>query len=56
MSARGIDPTLLSSVERDEYVVEPSVVAEAVLRSWMLVAPEPFDGSVGAEQKEARAA
>jgi hypothetical protein len=56
MSAREIDPTLLSSVERDEYVVEPSVVAEAVLRSWMLVAPEAFHGSVGAQQEESRAA
>jgi hypothetical protein len=56
MSSRGIDPTLLSSVERDEYVVEPSVVAEAVLRSWMLVAPEPFHGSFRADQDEAAAA
>jgi hypothetical protein len=56
MSVRGIDQTLQLSVERKEYVVDSSAVAEAVLRSWMLVAPEPVNGTVGAEQDEAAAA
>lgn len=56
MSARGIDPTLVTSVERNEYVVEPSVVAEAVLRSWMLVTPETLHGASEPEQDEVAAA
>jgi len=56
MSVRGIDPTLQLSVEREEYVVDSSAVAEAIVRSWMLVASEPVYGTVGVEQDEAAAA
>lgn len=56
MSVRGIDPTLALSVEREEYEVDSSAVAEAILRSWMLVAPEPGYGSAVVEQDEAAAA
>jgi hypothetical protein len=56
MSVRGIDPTLQLIVERDEYVVDSSAVAEAIVRSWMLVAAEPPHGTVWTEQDEAAAA
>jgi hypothetical protein len=54
MSARGkIDPSLRESVELGEYAVDSREVAEAVMRSWMLVAAEPADGPVGTEHDEA---
>jgi hypothetical protein len=52
MAGRGMDPTLQVSVAQGEYVVDSREVAEAVLRSWMLVAAEPGDGPVGAEEDE----
>jgi hypothetical protein len=56
MTGRGkIDPALRESVEMGQYAVDSSAVAEAVMRSWMLVAVEPADGSLGAEQEEAAA-
>jgi hypothetical protein len=53
MSVRGIDPTLQTSVAQGQYVVDTREVAEAIVRSWMLVATEPGQGSVGAEEDEA---
>jgi hypothetical protein len=54
MSARGnIDPSLRESVELGEYAVDSREVAEAVMRSGMLVAAEPADGPVGTEHDEA---
>jgi hypothetical protein len=54
MSTRGkIDPSLRESVELGEYAIDSRQVAEAVMRSWMLVAAEPTDGPVGTEHDEA---
>ena len=52
MPLRGIDPTLQLSVEREEYIVDSSAVAEAIVRSWMLVAAEPGHGPVRADEEE----
>ena len=53
MRGRGIDPTLQTSVEQGQYIVDTREVAEAIVRSWMLVAAEPGHGTVGAEEDEA---
>jgi hypothetical protein len=53
MSGRGIDPTLQTSVEQGRYTVDSREVAEAIVRSWMLVAGEPGHGPVRAEEDEA---
>ena len=56
MTGRGkIDPALRESVELGQYAVDSRVVADAVLRSWMLVPAEPVEGPVRAEQDEAAA-
>jgi hypothetical protein len=52
MSGRGVDPTLQTSVKQGQYVVDSREVAEAIVRSWMLVAPEPGQWPVGAEEEE----
>jgi hypothetical protein len=52
MIGRGIDPTLQTSVTQGSYVVDTREVAEAIVRSWMLVAAEGH-GPVGAEEDEA---
>ena len=43
MAGRGIDPALRRNVERGQYEVDARAVAEAVLRSWMLVATQARD-------------
>jgi hypothetical protein len=53
MAGRGIDPTLQVSVERGQYEVDSREVAEAVLRSWMLVPPEAGERPLRAEEDEA---
>ena len=53
MTGRGIDPTLQTNVEKGHYVVDSREVAEAIVRSWMLVAAEPRHGAVRPEQEEA---
>ena len=53
MTGRGIDPTLQTNVEMGHYVVDTREVAEAIVRSWMLVAAEPGHGTVLAEEDEA---
>jgi hypothetical protein len=54
MTGRGIDPTLQTSVEMGHYVVDTREVAEAIVRSWMLVAAETGHGTtVLAEEDEA---
>jgi hypothetical protein len=53
MTGRGIDPTLQTSVERGQYEVDTREVAEAIVRSWMLVAAEPGLGSGRPEKEEA---
>ena len=53
MTGRGmIDPMLRESVEMGQYAVDSRAVAEAVIRSWMLVTGEPADGPVRTEQEE----
>ena len=53
MTGRGIDPTLQTSVEKGHYVVDTREVAEAIVRSWMLVAAEPGHGAFRADEEEA---
>ena len=53
MRGIGVDPTLQTSVEQGHYVVDTREVAEAIVRSWMLVAAEPGHGAVRAEEDEA---
>jgi hypothetical protein len=53
MMGRGIDPTLQMSVEQGQYVVDTRKVAEAIVRSWMLVAGESGHGPVRSEEDEA---
>jgi hypothetical protein len=56
MTGRGIDPTLQTSVKQGQYVVDTREVAEAIVRSWMLVPAEPGHGvAVGVEEDEAAA-
>jgi hypothetical protein len=55
-AGRGVDPTLLTNVEQGRYVVEPRQVAEAIVRSWMLVAGEPGNGPIRADEEEAASA
>jgi hypothetical protein len=52
-AGRGIDPTLQTSVEQGRYEVDSREVAEAIVRSWMLVAGEPGYGARRAEEEEA---
>lgn len=52
MGCRGIDPTLRQSVERGQYEIDSTAVAEAVLSSWMLVATEVPDRAVAAEEEQ----
>jgi hypothetical protein len=52
MSGRGVDPTLQTSVEQGRYEVDSRQVAEAIVRSWMLVATEPGNGPVRADDEE----
>src|SRR4051794_26342535 len=53
MTARGIDPTLQTSVTQGQYEVDSREVAEAIVRSWMLVAAEPGQGAVRAGEEGA---
>ena len=55
MSGMGIDPTLQTSVEQGQYEVDSREVADAIVRSWMLVAAEPGHGPAGAEEDQAAA-
>ena len=52
-AGRGVDPTLQTNVAQGRYVVDSREVAEAIVRSWMLVAAEPGHGSGRPEKEEA---
>ena len=52
MSGRGVDPALQTNVEQGRYIVDSREVAEAIVRSWMLVATEPGHGPVRADEEE----
>ena len=55
MTGGAVDPTLQTSVKQGRYVVDSREVAEAIVRSWMLVAAEPGHGPVRAEEDEVAA-
>ena len=52
MSGRDIDQTLQTSVEQGRYVIDTRQVAEAIVRSWMLIAAEAGYGTVRADEEE----
>jgi hypothetical protein len=52
MAGRGIDPALRRNVERGQYEVDARAVAEAVLRSWMLVATQARDRAVRTDKAQ----
>lgn len=53
MDRRGVDRAFKRSVARSGYVVDPRAVAEAILRSGVLVAAQPRDRPVRAEKDKA---
>jgi hypothetical protein len=50
MAGRGRDEALRRSVQKSGYVVDPRAVAEAILRSGVLVAAQSRDRAVRAEK------
>jgi hypothetical protein len=50
MVGRESDEALRRTVKRSGYVVDPRAVAEAMLRSGVLVAAQSRDGAVGTEK------
>lgn len=52
MTGRGIDPGLRRSLERGQYTVDSRAVAEAVLRSWMLVTSQARNRAVRGEKEQ----
>jgi hypothetical protein len=54
MVGRGIEPELRHSLQGGKYEVDTRAVAEAILRSWMLIAAEARDRPIrGQEEKPA---
>jgi hypothetical protein len=53
MTGRGRDEALRRTVQKSGYVVDPRAVAEAILRSGVLVAGQPRDRAVLAEKDKA---
>ena len=52
MVGRGSDDALRRTVKRSGYVVDTRAVAEAILRSGVLIAAQPRHGAVRAEQNK----
>jgi hypothetical protein len=50
MAGRGRDEALRRSVRKSGYVVDPRAVAEAILRSGVLVPAQPRDRAARAEK------
>ena len=50
MGGRGRDQALRRTVQPSGYVVDPRAVAEAILRSGVLVAAQPRDRAVPAQK------
>jgi hypothetical protein len=50
MAGRGRDDVLRHTVRKSGYVVDPRAVAEAILRSGVLVTPQPRDRAVRTEK------
>ena len=53
MAGRGIEPALRTSVEHGRYQVDSRAVAEAIMRSWMLIAAEARDRAIRAHEEKA---
>ena len=53
MVGRGRDAALRRTVQKSGYVVDPRAVAEAILRSGVLVAAQARDRAVRAEKNQA---
>jgi hypothetical protein len=53
MDGREVDRAFKRTVARSGYVVDPRAVAEAMLRSGVLVAAQPRDRSVRSEKDKA---
>jgi hypothetical protein len=53
MAGRGTEPGLRHSVERGKYEVDSRAVAEAILRSWVLIAAEARDRAIRAHEEKA---
>jgi hypothetical protein len=52
MAGRGIEPALRSTVEHGKYEVDSRAVAEAIMRSWVLIAAEARDRAVRAHEEK----
>ena len=52
MAGRGIEPALRNSVEHGKYYVDSRAVAEAIMRSWVLIAAEARDRAVRAHEEK----
>jgi hypothetical protein len=55
MVGRGRDDAFRRTVQRSGYVVDPRAVAEAILRSGVLVPTQTRDGAVRPEKDKAAA-
>jgi hypothetical protein len=53
MAGRETKPGLRHSVERGKYEVDSRAVAEAILRSWVLIAAEARDRAARAHEEKA---
>ena len=52
MAGGGIEPALRSSVEHGKYEIDSRAVAEAILRSWVLIAAEARDRAARAHEEK----
>lgn len=52
MAGRGLERALRQSVELGKYEVDSHAVAEAIVRSWMLIAAEARDRAVRADEEK----
>ena len=52
MAGRAIEPELRTNLELGKYEVDTRAVAEAILRSWMLIAAEARDRAVRAHEEK----
>jgi hypothetical protein len=52
MAGRGIESRLRNRVEHGKYEVDSRAVAEAILRSWVLIAAEARDRAIRAQEEK----
>ena len=55
MAGRGMDPGIRRDVEHGKYEVDTHAVAEAIIRSWVLIAAQLRDGAARPEKDQAAA-